>query len=121
MEIVKNERSLILAKRLKYLRQINNLTQDQLAQNIGLTASAIAHWEVGKREISYSKLEKFAEYFNVSISYLLGERELKNENETIDYFLKELEQTNFVHNGELNDNMVKQLIEMIKFIDNVKK
>ena len=120
MEIVKNERSKILAQKIKHLRKINKLSQEEFAKKIGVTKSAIGHWELGTREISYTYLEKIANFFNVSISYLLGERESKNENEIIEYFLTELEKTEFINNGELNKDMVNQLIEMVKFIDNVK-
>ena len=57
---------------LKILRNSNNLTQDMLAQKLGLSRSAIGMYEKGSREPDYETLEKIADFFNVDIDYLLG-------------------------------------------------
>ena len=57
---------------LKTLRQEDGLTQNQLAKNIGIGQSTIVGYERGDREPTASNLIKYANYFNVSMDYLVG-------------------------------------------------
>ncbi|MDE6059741.1 MAG: helix-turn-helix domain-containing protein [Clostridia bacterium] len=59
-------------ERLKELRIEKGLTQDQLAQETGLSRSAIGFWENGQRIPLASVIVVLAKYFNVSTDYLLG-------------------------------------------------
>lgn len=58
--------------KLKTLREQNNLTQRSLAEKINVTHGAIGNWEMGKRDPDISTLVKIADYFGVSIDYLVG-------------------------------------------------
>lgn len=58
--------------RLKDLREDNDLTQEELSKKLNITRSALSNYEVGSREPSYDLLIKIADYFNVSLDYLLG-------------------------------------------------
>ena len=57
--------------RLKELRKSREMTQAELADLIGVTKRTIIHWEKYGFS-SADKLQKLAECFEVSISYLLG-------------------------------------------------
>lgn len=57
---------------LKELRKQNNITQKQLAHQLGVATSRISMYEVGEREPDFEMLEKIADYFNVGINTLLG-------------------------------------------------
>ena len=59
-------------ERLKELRLENNLTQNQLAKNLGLTHTAINLWESKKRVPSFDMVILIAQYFGVSLEYLAG-------------------------------------------------
>ena len=59
-------------KRLRILRLERNLTQKQLANEIGNTQSAIVYWESNKQEPTISTLKKLCRFFNVSADYLIG-------------------------------------------------
>ena len=59
-------------ERLKELRIEKGLTQDQLAQETGISRSAIGFWENGKKIPLASVIVVLAKYFNVSTDYLLG-------------------------------------------------
>lgn len=59
-------------ERLQYLRIENNLTEKELADEIGITESAIRLYEKGKLEVTLDVLEKLADYFDVSARLLLG-------------------------------------------------
>ena len=60
-------------KRLKELRLQNNLSQDRLADNTGISQSAIGNWEIGKGVPAATAIITLANYFGVTTDYLLGE------------------------------------------------
>ncbi|MGG1215300.1 helix-turn-helix domain-containing protein [Micromonospora provocatoris] len=67
----------MLGVRLKYLRKSNNKTQQDIADILGITRPAYTAYEQGKRNPDYEILEKIADYYNVSIDYLLGRTDNK--------------------------------------------
>ncbi len=58
--------------RIKQLRKDKGLSQQALAEQIGLHYRTLQNWENGYGEISIGKAKKLAEYFGVSVGYLLG-------------------------------------------------
>ena len=60
--------------RLKELRKKRNITQFKLAMDLNMSQNTISRYETGAREPSISELIKIADYFEVSLDYLL-ERE----------------------------------------------
>ena len=60
------------ANRIKQLRQENNISQQKLANEIGVTQKAIDFWEKNINEPKASYIVKLAKYFSVSTDYLLG-------------------------------------------------
>lgn len=63
---------LIQMNRLKELRQEKKLTQQELADEIGVTKRTYIYWEKGERQIKPEKAQQLADYFGVSVGYLLG-------------------------------------------------
>ena len=57
--------------RIKELRQQNNLTQVRLAMDLNISQNTLSRYETGEREASYETLKLIADYFDVSIDYLL--------------------------------------------------
>lgn len=58
--------------RLKELRTSNGLTMEQLGKNIGSTRGTIGNFENGNKKPSLDMLIKIADYFDVSVDYLIG-------------------------------------------------
>lgn len=58
--------------RLKELRTEKNLTQEEVAKEIGTSQTNIGRWEKGLNEPSSSFVVKLANFFEVSTDYLLG-------------------------------------------------
>lgn len=56
----------------KSLRKNLNLSQADVAKQLGITQQAYANYERGVREADYNTLNKLAVIFNVSTDYLLG-------------------------------------------------
>ena len=57
--------------RLKLLRKQRKISQLKLAMDLGLSQNSISRYETGEREADYATLILLANYFNVSIDYLL--------------------------------------------------
>ncbi|UQX52314.1 helix-turn-helix transcriptional regulator [Cytobacillus pseudoceanisediminis] len=62
----------MLGARLKKLRAEKKLTQRQLADKINVTHVSISGYENGNRSPDTETLEKLADFFEVSVDYLLG-------------------------------------------------
>ena len=58
--------------RLKELRKSRNISQLKLAIDLNMNQNSISRYETMEREADYETLIKFADYFNVSLDYLLG-------------------------------------------------
>lgn len=57
--------------RLKELIKEKNITQIKLAMDLNMSQNTISRYETGERQAGYDELIKIADYFNVSIDYLL--------------------------------------------------
>ena len=62
--------------RLKKLREEKNMSQYVFAKDFGIAQSTVGGWESGKREPNFETVQKLADYFNVSVDYLLGRDEV---------------------------------------------
>ena len=63
---------LTLGKRIAQHRKKLGLTQDQLAESLGVTAQAVSKWENDQSCPDINMLPKLAQIFGVSIDSLLG-------------------------------------------------
>lgn len=60
-----------LGKKIAALRKTKNLTQREFAKLMGISSSTIAMYETNKNEPDLGTIKKFANFFEVSIDYLL--------------------------------------------------
>ena len=58
--------------RLKELRKKRGVSQVKLAMDLNTNQNTISRYETGEREADYKTLIQLADYFDVSIDYLLG-------------------------------------------------
>ena len=58
--------------RLKELRKKKGISQLRLATDLNTTQNTISRYETGEREPGIDELIKIADYFNVSVDYLIG-------------------------------------------------
>jgi transcriptional regulator with XRE-family HTH domain len=54
------------------LRKEHNLSQKTVANDLGITQALLSHYEKGKRECGLDFLVRAADYYGVSVDYLLG-------------------------------------------------
>ena len=58
--------------KLRELRKERRISQLKLAMDLGMNQNSISRYETGERQADYETLIAFADYFKVSIDYLLG-------------------------------------------------
>ncbi len=63
--------------RLKELRKERNISQLKLALDLNMNQNTISRYETMEREADYETLVRLADYFGVSLDYLLGRTESK--------------------------------------------
>ena len=64
-------------QRLREIRKNKKITMKDLAVFLGISESAVSLYETGKSQPDHETLKKIADYFDVSIDYLLGRTDCK--------------------------------------------
>ena len=101
-------------KRIKNLRENENLSMQQLAEQMRVTKSRVNMWENNGTVPRMDILVKLANYFNVTTDYLLGNDDvskISNDNKKLGYLQRNL--------GKLNKKELEQAEGMLKavFVD----
>ncbi|HPI99714.1 MAG TPA: helix-turn-helix transcriptional regulator [Enterococcus sp.] len=65
--------------KLRELREEKGYSLRELGEKIGMSASVIGNYERGDREPKLEVWEKLADYFEVSVPYIMGVSDIKNE------------------------------------------
>lgn len=81
--------------RIKELRKEKKLTQQDVANAMGVSRRGFQKWENGDSQLKPEKLQQLAEYFEVSDAYLLGYSDFRNP----------IEQTLSIQGKDLGDGM----------------
>ncbi len=120
------------SERFKQLRTERRLTQDRLAELFFLNKSSISRYESGKQIPEPQTLQKFADFFDVSLDYLMGKSDrdtpcnvipkaLESDTQLIDFWnqMKEREslQLLFKQTKDMNDRDINQVLRIIKAIE----
>ena len=81
--------------RFNELLKEHNVTAYQVGKATGISTSTLSEWKNGKYTPKMDKVQKIAEYFNVSVDYLLGNEEKTSpaavaEDNELNKYLEEL-------------------------------
>lgn len=121
-----------LKNRLKELRKEKGITQKELANYLKVSRSTVAGYETDKRKPEYETLQKIADYFNVSVDYLLGSTNEKSSADKIKKALtddpelsdawekisqREDLQLLFKQTKDMDESSIRQVIRIIKAIE----
>ena len=68
--------------RLREIRKKRGISQLKLAIDLNTSQNTISRYETGEREAGYKELIAIADYFNVSIDYLLERTDVPEVNRT---------------------------------------
>lgn len=96
-----------LSEKLKELRLEQKYTQQEIADKLGIIVESYRKYELGKRQPGKKSLEKLARVFDVSVSYLLGETNIRDTYEIVEI----MEQLNKPRQEETLDFAKNKLIE----------
>ena len=66
----------LIIQRINELLKSEGLNQSKLANGIGVNQSTVCNWLNGKKEPSLESLWKLADFFDVSVDYLIGRKEI---------------------------------------------
>lgn len=92
------------------LRRKNNKTQQDVANYLGISYQAYAHYEKGRNQPDPETIRKLALYFNVSSDYLLGLRdEIKDFEYSVYPALKDLPE-------DKRKKIMAEVMEFAKFL-----
>ena len=69
-----------IKNRLRELREARGLTQLRVSMDLFLSQNSISRYESGVREADYELLVRFADYYDVSIDYILYRTEIPEIN-----------------------------------------
>ncbi|MBQ8298263.1 MAG: helix-turn-helix transcriptional regulator [Clostridia bacterium] len=75
--------------RIKDLRSEKDISQEELGKLIGVTPQGMGLIENEKRKLDTKIASVLADFFNVSVDYLLGKTDVKDKGRTIDEVLNE--------------------------------
>jgi transcriptional regulator with XRE-family HTH domain len=64
--------------KLREIRKSRNISQLKLAMDLNMSQNTISRYETGEREPGINELIKIADYFHVSVDYLLGRTDNPN-------------------------------------------
>lgn len=96
---------MVINDKIRILREINNLTQDEMAEKMQMSTSGYSKIERGKSKISMERLEQIANIFNIDVMELLTKG-----NGSSFYLLSEsTSQSNYYGNSDSLNNEINKL------------
>ena len=103
--------------RIKELRKKKKVTQQEVAEAIGITRRGFQKWENGESQIKSNNAQQLADYFGVSVGYLLGYSDVRFELEQIEKAIKNrLIDSESTINKDVFENTLK-IVELARFLD----
>lgn len=111
----------VISKRLKQLREDAGLSQSKIGQLVGVPQSSIYRYEQGQSTPSSKTFRWYADYFDVSLDYLIGRTddphgahyEYKPKFETIAREMEKFIEMCFDPNSRMNERLKETLLTML--------
>lgn len=100
--------------RLKELRVEKGLLQSDIAKIINKSERTVGFYETGERDMNTETLAKLADFFDVTIDYLLGKSDIKKPD-------KDAEEFQFAYHSEMNGLTPEEIADALRFYKEMKK
>ena len=105
---------MIFLNRLKELRIEKGLLQSDIAKIINKSERTVGFYETGERDMNTETLAKLADFFDVTIDYLLGKSDIKKPD-------KDTEEFQFAYHSEMNGLTPEEIADALRFYKEMKK
>ena len=104
--------------RIEKMLSEKGITAYKLSKDTGISTGLISHWKKRMQNPSSEKLQKIADYFGVSVDYLLGATNAREEDsiEKEKRLDQQLEGIDFALYGEAKDLTYEQKLDVIDYI-----
>ncbi len=106
----------MFGENLKALRQKNNLTQAELAQELDVSVRALSSYETNQREPNLELITKIAYYFHISLDDLFGIAPVVFDSGNTEKKKKELSDKI----NAMSDSQLNKVFEYVEFIESKK-
>lgn len=100
--------------RLKQIREEKGLSQNELAKKINMTQQRISSYEKGIREPDIETLKILADFFNVSIDYLLDKTDKRNND--IDLSEVRIAQYGGIDTNGLSEEDIEEIKKQVEYM-----
>lgn len=99
------------SENLKKFRKRKRLTQEELANKLGVIRATYWGYEKGSIMPPYDKLELLADIFGISIDELMGRETDKSDiSDDLSKLIRKLEKENQIYDGELLNEKTRELL-----------
>lgn len=107
-----------LGRKIQMAREENNMSQEELAQAIGCSQSALSNYEKGKRHIYLAQLERLSAALNKPLDYFVEKNPLESQQPVVnnDHNSQFLSLMNDIYKlSDQNLNEVKVFVEFLNW------
>ncbi|MBP1917220.1 transcriptional regulator with XRE-family HTH domain [Lederbergia galactosidilyticus] len=112
----------MFSKRLKLLRTNKKLTQQNMANFLGITRQGYAKYETGQSEPDNETIKKLADFFDVSTDYLLGRTDKPNEEKTAEEIYEDPDFQYAMRSAQgLSEESKQKVFDFIEMMKEVEK
>lgn len=106
-------RKKLIGSRIREERKLNNLSQDELAEKLGMKRANISNYEAGRTVPPGSALLEMSKIFSVTTDYLLGLSNDANTSIPVDENLMQIQRAKRKLD-EKEQSRMNQMLEMVK-------
>ncbi|HYG57870.1 MAG TPA: helix-turn-helix transcriptional regulator [Symbiobacteriaceae bacterium] len=104
---------------LIHLRKAAGLSQYELAKQLKMSRSALGNYEMGEREPDFETTRKLADYFRVSVDFLLG-RDGAGDAQDAELEIPS-EWLHMIAQARKSGHSPEQVLQALKLLDSLKK
>ncbi|WP_326975301.1 helix-turn-helix domain-containing protein [Caproicibacter sp. BJN0012] len=99
--------------KLKKIREEAGLSQQKLAEALGLSQQSIHSYENGAYEPDISTLKMIADFFDTSVDYLIGHTEIRHKIEKLDKYDLNAQESELITKYRLLPKKLRRSLQLI--------
>lgn len=107
-----------MRNRIRELRSNHKVTQAMLAKHLGIAQNTLSYWEQGTYDVDTESLQKIADYFGVSVDYILCRDSTSVTQKVSD---EDIKFALFEGDKDITQEMFEEVKQFAKFIKERKK